>query len=296
MALRNQPYIPLYVNDFVTDEKLMECSAESTGVYIRLMCILHKQEEYGTILLKQKYMQNGKQNKNFAHMFAKQMPYSAEIIERSLDELEQEGVITVSENCLSQKRMVKDGKLSDTRSKAGSVRWKKGFAYAKPKANAYAKPQANITANIEANTEYDNDNDIDNEYDRNYVDPKKEEKIQECFLTDQEGRSLQAGFNSVLDAAEDVGIPLKGADIVKANGLIAEYTAPWVLEAVKRTVEAPESARCWRYVGGILKKWRKNGGIDSGGEGGQADDYKLPYGLKHVVFPEGYTSEGYDSG
>ena len=44
MALRDQPYIPLYVQDFMTDEKLSECSAESTGVYIRVMCIMHKSQ------------------------------------------------------------------------------------------------------------------------------------------------------------------------------------------------------------------------------------------------------------
>ena len=42
MALRDQPYLPLYVQDFLTDEKLAECSAMATGVYIRLMCIMHK--------------------------------------------------------------------------------------------------------------------------------------------------------------------------------------------------------------------------------------------------------------
>ena len=52
MALRDQPYIPLYVQDFMTDEKLNECSAESTGVYIRIMCLM--QITRGTILL-QKY-------------------------------------------------------------------------------------------------------------------------------------------------------------------------------------------------------------------------------------------------
>ena len=39
MALRDQPYLPLYVLDFLVDEKLAYCSAESTGVYIRLMCM-----------------------------------------------------------------------------------------------------------------------------------------------------------------------------------------------------------------------------------------------------------------
>ena len=47
MALRDQPYIPLYVQDFMTDEKLNECSAATTEVYIRLMCVMHKSEKIG---------------------------------------------------------------------------------------------------------------------------------------------------------------------------------------------------------------------------------------------------------
>ncbi|MFA5407989.1 MAG: hypothetical protein WC343_04380, partial [Bacilli bacterium] len=93
MALRNQPYLPLYVQDFLTDEKLAECSAESTGVYIRLMCLMHKSEEYGIILLKQKDKQNSKQINNFAYKLAKQMPYSTEVIEQSLSELLEENVL-----------------------------------------------------------------------------------------------------------------------------------------------------------------------------------------------------------
>ena len=67
MALRNSPYLPLYVQDFLTDEKLADCSANANGVYIRLMCILHKSEPYGKILLKQKYKQNASKHisKNF---------------------------------------------------------------------------------------------------------------------------------------------------------------------------------------------------------------------------------------
>jgi len=57
MALRDQPYLPLYVQDYLTDEKLNECSPATQGVYIKLLCVLHKMEEYGTILLKQKRKQ-----------------------------------------------------------------------------------------------------------------------------------------------------------------------------------------------------------------------------------------------
>ena len=74
MALRNQPYFPLYVQDFMTDEKLNECSAKANGIYIRLMCIMHKSEEYGTILLKQKYKQNEMTDKEKLYVrFAKEL-------------------------------------------------------------------------------------------------------------------------------------------------------------------------------------------------------------------------------
>ena len=66
MALRDQPYLPLYIQDFLTDEKLMECSASAVGIYIKVMCILHKQDEYGVLLLKQKDKQSDKQILNFA--------------------------------------------------------------------------------------------------------------------------------------------------------------------------------------------------------------------------------------
>jgi len=143
MALRNQPYFPLYVQDFLTDEKLIECSAESTGVYIRLLCLMHKSDEYGTVLLKQKYKQTESTCLNFAYMIAKQMPYSEDVVNRSLEELLQEGVLLLEDDKLIQKRMVKDNELSLVRSKAGSTGGKVA--------------QAKVKANIQANTEYENE-------------------------------------------------------------------------------------------------------------------------------------------
>ncbi len=137
MALRDQPYLPLYIQDFMTDEKLVECSAESTGVYIRVMCLMHKSESYGQILLKQKYKQSDKQTKNFAKQLARSMPYDLDTIERSLDELIQEEVITLDNGTISQKRMIKDNYISEVRKKAGTkgAEVKKDFAKAKPQAN-----------------------------------------------------------------------------------------------------------------------------------------------------------------
>lgn len=156
MALRDQPYFPLFVQDFLSDEKLCECSAESTGVYIRLMCIMHKSKEYGTVLLKQKDKQNPSIIKNFADKLARMMPYSPDVIERSLEELLEEDVIGLDGDTLFQKRMVRDGKLSDTRASAAR---KRNSASKKTKlADDFAG--AKTAANTEYEYEYENDNEI----------------------------------------------------------------------------------------------------------------------------------------
>lgn len=121
MARRNQPYLPLYVQDLLTDEKLIECSAEAHGIYLRLLCILHKQEKYGLICLKQKYKQNTSKFKNFASLLCKQMPFDQKQIENCIEELHEEKVINITDDTLFQKRMVKDGELSDMRSEIGKT-------------------------------------------------------------------------------------------------------------------------------------------------------------------------------
>lgn len=142
MALRDQPYLPLYIQDFITDEKLIECSASATGVYIRLMCVMHKSKEYGCVLLKQKYKQIDNQSNNFALQLDRQMPYSINEIQSGIEELINEGVIILVADKLTQPRMVKDNDISLKRSIAG----KKGgestqFAKAKPEPNPQASSE-----------------------------------------------------------------------------------------------------------------------------------------------------------
>jgi len=137
----------MYANDFLVDEKLCECGAESTGVYVRLMCLMHKSEEYGVILLKQNDKQNIKQILNFACKLAKHMPYQTDVIERSLEELITNGVIQLEGDKIIQKRMVKDNYVSIVRASAG----KKGG-----KTTAFAKDFAQ--AKSQANYEYENEN------------------------------------------------------------------------------------------------------------------------------------------
>lgn len=140
MALRDQPYLPLYIQDFLTDEKLIMCSAATTGVYIRLMCLMHKSASYGSVLLRQNFKQNTCQILNFATQLTRQMPYDLTTIKQGLEELINEGVIFVENDKITQKRMVRDSYISELRKNAGK---KGGFAKAKSVAKDIAKDVAN---------------------------------------------------------------------------------------------------------------------------------------------------------
>lgn len=184
MSLRDQPYLPLYIQDFLTDEKLAECSAQSTGVYIRLMCLMHKSSQYGCILLKQKDKQNENTVQNFATKLSRQMPYTPEVIASALEELLDEDVIQINGDTLSQKRMVKDAKLSDTRAAAGK-KSKKSTSKSKQKESATefaggfapANSQANSENEIEIESEGENDTESEDETEIGH-DPARKKKAE----------------------------------------------------------------------------------------------------------------------
>lgn len=174
MALRDQPYLPLYVQDYLTDEKLNACCAATQGVYIKIMCILHKSEDYGKILLKQKDQQNPQQIKNFAGKLAKLLPFTESEIESALTELIDERVMTIDDNTLFQKRMVKDGELSEKRVFAANRSVEKRN---KNEDFAVAKPSAKVSANSEYENEYENEDVIE-------TTDQKKQKIQESRFTE----------------------------------------------------------------------------------------------------------------
>jgi uncharacterized phage protein (TIGR02220 family) len=186
MALRNQPYLPLYVQDFISDEKLRECSAESVGVYIFLMCIMHKSDEYGKIKLSQKYVCSSKIQAGastsasmFATMLSKQMPFTTTVIERALIELLSENVIKLDENdqVLIQKRMVKDCEISQIRALSGGKGGNKRVANSKDISSS--KNQAKGQAKDQANTEYEYVIETDNE-----SDIKSDNEVDNLNMTD----------------------------------------------------------------------------------------------------------------
>ena len=181
MALRDQPYIPLYVKDFTSDEKLRMCSPSAVGVYIFLMCTLHREQEYGKLQLRKEFVYTnsdtndiqtpiqktqGKENLylRFAENLAKQMPFKAENIKLALLELDYYGVIRLEGDTLIQPRMVRDGELSETRRKSVSKRWnvsnqqdeKEDFAPTKQNTKQRTKVDTNTYTNAENENEYEN--------------------------------------------------------------------------------------------------------------------------------------------
>lgn len=156
MALRDQPYLPLYIQDIMTDEKLNECCAATHGIYIKgIMCLMHKSEQYGKILLKQKDKQSDNQIQNFAAKIQKHVPYSVTEIEAALFELLAEKVLYIDGDSLCQKRMIEDNRLSEIRAQAGKTggeatkKVSRKVAKAKMKANRQAKDTANPENEIE---------------------------------------------------------------------------------------------------------------------------------------------------
>lgn len=163
MALRDQPYIPLYIQDIMTDLELNECCASTHGIFIKgIMCLMHKSETYGMILLKQKYKQVEQQNESKGYAFSfqleKHLPYSQMEIYSAIQELIREKVCYYNGDYLCQKRMIRDNELSVKRAKAGK---KGGETTQFAKASAKAKPQAppeneNVIEN-EVDTTIDNE-------------------------------------------------------------------------------------------------------------------------------------------
>lgn len=178
MARKDQPYLPLFVQDFATDEKLMECSASATGVYIRIMCVLHKSQPYGGILLRQKHRQTDQQISNFAALFAKHLPYDLPTICAGLEELISEGCLQIDGDFLFQKRMFEDGQLSEKRSKSGKLGAEvtnkniNNFAEAKTSANQPANSEIEIETVLQQPAQEEEEESVNAR-----VDPKNKKSI-----------------------------------------------------------------------------------------------------------------------
>lgn len=164
MALTDQPYLPLFVDDWMNNSKLKLCSPGAHGLMVSIMCLMHKSEQYGIILLKQKYKQTDKQILNFASQVAKQTSFDLLDVQSYLTELIDEKVLYLEGDHLTCFRMVKDAKTSLERSKSG----KKGGAQTQKFAQAKdeAKPQANT--GIESDNEIVIDNNLKESFEKKF--------------------------------------------------------------------------------------------------------------------------------
>ncbi len=100
--------------------------------------------------------------------------------------------------------------------------------------------------------------------------------IQSESETESESEAVsQRGLLSAADAARwreeteaiegqaaRMGMAFAPSDRDRAERLMAEYSAAWLLEAMGRAAGGQASCRSWRYIEGILKAWREKGGID----------------------------------
>jgi len=180
MALRDQPYFPFYVQDYLTDEKLNMCSASSQGVYIKILCFFHKSDTYGGVL----YKQNNKQNLGIMEYFAfaiqKQIGFSDIEIENALEELLENNVLTLEGDFLFQKRMVKDFNISLKRSESG----KKGGGNPNLFKQKDKQPiKQNIKLNPEYEIEYENEIVFENRL--SVEEEKKESEKSKRFTPEQ---------------------------------------------------------------------------------------------------------------
>lgn len=106
-------------------------------------------------------------------------------------------------------------------------------------------------------------NDQDKDKDQEDIVPRARGNDNGAWLSDEEAAALEADLDAVLTEAQAIGIPMSQRDMDRGTSLVADYSAGWVLEALKRAVDAPGTARSWRYVEAILRNARKEGGFDA---------------------------------
>jgi hypothetical protein len=134
-------------------------------------------EDYGSVTLKAKEKQKDNNIANFAFKLTRQMPYPQEVIERSLVELADEGVIIIEGDRLYQKRMVRDGELSRKRAEAGS----KGGKGSRNQPTD-SKTASKTRSKTEANTEIEYENEAETEIEGGIKDgSSKPSLIEERF-------------------------------------------------------------------------------------------------------------------
>ena len=203
MALSKQPYFPLYVRDYMSDERLSFCSLGAVGLFFRLICIMHLSEQYGHYILNKNSLKNlarfsrKKDTRSGAEkgvlegskecsesarealvnalstQLSKSTSNTKTAVKNALNELIDAGILVLTDNGFYQPEMVKMDELSQKRAISGekgviAKRKKKENLRSKgsndfAEAFAIAKCEANSENEIEIENANENENEIENE-------------------------------------------------------------------------------------------------------------------------------------
>jgi hypothetical protein len=115
MGASDRPSFQFYPQDWLSDEALSACSMAAQGLWIRMLCLMHKSERRGFLMV------GGKPptEKQLSRML-----YSSQNwIQKWIMELTLTGVLSVDKTtgCIYSRRMVKDEHIRCVRAKAGKL-------------------------------------------------------------------------------------------------------------------------------------------------------------------------------
>lgn len=79
--------------------------------------------------------------------------------------------------------------------------------------------------------------------------------------------AAQERDEAIETAARKYGLPCHEGNMIQARDLAEKYSLEWLIKAVERSGDGPEQT--WRYVKGILKRWKDQGFADEPGGGKQ---------------------------
>jgi hypothetical protein len=108
MTLATQPYFPLYIDNWMNNSQLKVCSPAAHGILISILCLLHKENNCGTLMLKQKFKLSKDQTTNFALQIAKLTAFDLHEIENPLIELVAEGILIIQDDYLIYEPMFRE--------------------------------------------------------------------------------------------------------------------------------------------------------------------------------------------
>lgn len=134
-TLRELPYLKLFSESFLANRKLKKCSAEAGWAYIRIMCLMHKEEQYGVYQLPDEDKITKDPITNFSVSLDFLLPSRKGEMHKALKELLAKKILMIDGDNLIQDRMIREGLLSEKRSKSG----KKGGITASKNRKAAAK-------------------------------------------------------------------------------------------------------------------------------------------------------------